>query len=85
MFPISSKRKLPCIEIADYWSRETTVRIKPPEVFDDLIKAWWRGELKAANGASRPDMLRALYKNYQDRIAFVAPANRRAALYEGVA
>jgi hypothetical protein len=45
----------------------------PSEVLDGLVKAWWRGELTAANGPSRPEMLWALYKNYQDRIAFVVP------------
>jgi len=73
MYPIPAKQKLTLLDIADHWSREIEPPMGPSEVLDGLIKAWWRGELTAANGPSRPEMLRALYKNYQDRIKFVPP------------
>jgi hypothetical protein len=73
MYPIPAEQNLSLTDIANHWSREITPRVEPREVLDGLIKAWWRGELKAASPPSRADMLRALYKTYQDRIAFVAP------------
>jgi hypothetical protein len=73
VYPIPAKQRLSLWDIADHWSREIRPRREPWEVRDDLVKAWWRGELTAANGPSRPEMLRLLYKSYQDRIAFSAP------------
>ncbi len=73
MYPISAKQKLTLLDIAVHWSREIEPRIEPSEVLDGLVKAWWRGELTATNGPSRHETLRALYKSYQDRIAFTAP------------
>jgi len=73
MYPIPAEQNLSLLDIAKHWSREITPRVEPLEVLDGLIKAWWRGELKPANGPSRADMLRVLYKNHQDQIAFVAP------------
>jgi hypothetical protein len=73
LYPIPAEQKLFLYEIADHWSREIKPRRERWEVLDGLVKAWWRGELKAANGPSRPEMLRLLYENYQDQIAFVVP------------
>jgi hypothetical protein len=73
VYPIPAKQKLFLLDIANHWSREIEPRMKLSEVLDGLVKAWWRGDLKAANGPSRPEMLWALYKDYQDRIAFIVP------------
>lgn len=80
MHPIPAKQKLTLSEIANLWSREIALRMEPSEVMDGLVKAWWRGELTAANGPSRPEMLWALYKNYQDRIAFIVPGLEEPAI-----
>ena len=50
MFPIPSGRKLSFVEIAKYWSREISPSASPRELRDAISKAWWRGELVAANG-----------------------------------
>jgi hypothetical protein len=73
MFPIPSGRKLSFIEIAKYWSGEITPSVSPKELRDTISKAWWRGELVAENGPSRLNLLRALYLNCADFIAFAIP------------
>lgn len=73
MFPIPSGRTLSLIDIAKYWSREIKPSASPHELRDTLSRAWWRGELVAANGPSRVDALRALHSKCADDIAFVAP------------
>jgi hypothetical protein len=69
VFPVPSSQPLSLWQIADYWSRE----MKPPanrdELFDSLVKAWWRGEL-VASGAERVDMLKAIHNNPPSWIAF---------------
>jgi hypothetical protein len=73
MFPIPSGRKLSFIEIARYWSREIKPSASPDELRTTLGKAWWRGELAAANGPSRLNLLRAIYSTCEDYIEFVIP------------
>jgi hypothetical protein len=73
MFPIPSGRKLTFVEIAKYWSREVTPPASPQELRDVISKAWWRGELVAANGSSRLSVLRGYYLRSADFIAFVIP------------
>jgi hypothetical protein len=80
VYPIPAKQRLTLRDIADHWSREIKPRREPWEVLDGLVKAWWRGELTAVNGPSRPEMLWTLYKNYQDRIAFVVPGLEEPAI-----
>lgn len=73
MFPIPSGRKLSVVEISDYWSREIKPSASPQELRDVISKAWWRGELVAANGSSRLSVLRGYYLRSADFIAFVIP------------
>ena len=79
MYPISAKQNLTLLEIARHWSREITPPMKEAEVLDGLIEAWWRSELIATQGPSRADMLRVIYKTYQDRVAFTAPGLEESA------
>jgi hypothetical protein len=73
MFPISSEQTLPFIDIAYHWVREIRPLVRPLELRDALSKAWWRGELVAANGPSRVHLLRGLHSKCADEIAFVIP------------
>jgi hypothetical protein len=70
MFPIPSEQTLSLTDIANYWSGEITPRVPPRTLRDALSKAWWRGELVAANGPSRVHLLRALHSKCADEIAF---------------
>jgi hypothetical protein len=72
MFPISSGQTR-FIDIANYWSGEIKPRVPPRTLRDTLIKAWWRGELVAANEPSRVHLLRGLHSKCADHIAFVIP------------
>jgi hypothetical protein len=69
VFPVPSSQPLSFPKIADYWSRE----MKPPtsrdELFDFLVKAWWRGDL-LASGAERVDVLKAIHNNPPSWITF---------------
>lgn len=73
MFPIPSGRKLSFFEICKYWSREIKPSASSQELRITLSKAWWRGELAAANGPNRVDLLRALYSTCADFLAFIIP------------
>jgi hypothetical protein len=73
MFPIPFGRKLSFIEIGKYWSREIRPSASSQELRIALSKAWWRGELLAANGPNRLDLLRALYSTCADFLAFIIP------------
>jgi hypothetical protein len=73
MFPIPSERKLSFVEIANYWSREIEPSASPQELRDVLSKAWWRGQLVAANGSNRLSILREYYLRSANFIAFVIP------------
>jgi hypothetical protein len=73
MFPIPPERKLSFAEVANYWSREIDPSASPQELRDLISKAWWRGELIAANGLSRLSVLRSYYSRSAPFIAFVIP------------
>jgi hypothetical protein len=73
MFPIPSERKLSVVEIAKHWSREIDPPALAQELRDVISKAWWRGELIAANGASRLSVLRGYYLRSAKFIAFAIP------------
>jgi hypothetical protein len=75
IFPISSEYRLSFLDVANYWSREIRPRFAPAEVLNELAKAWWRGDLVAAGGASRVDVLTVLYRLYSDCIVFDMPDN----------
>lgn len=72
MFPIPFEQALRFIEIADYWSREKP-SASARELRDTISKAWWRGELVAANGPSRVHVLKTIYSKCADHIAFAIP------------
>jgi hypothetical protein len=61
MLPVSSAALLTMDRIADYWSREIKPQMSKGEVYDALVKAWWRGEFAEAFGPRRCDLVRALY------------------------
>jgi hypothetical protein len=82
VYPIPAKIRLTLCDIANHWSGEIKPHMDTSEVLNGLAKAWWRGELTATNGPSRPKMLWALYKDYQDRIAFVVPGLQEPAIFE---
>jgi hypothetical protein len=69
MFPIPTDQTLSFAKVASYWSRETTPLATFKESLDALVKAWLRGEL-AAKGAERVDVLRAIYRQPPDLVAF---------------
>jgi hypothetical protein len=84
MFPIPSARKLSLAEIADYWSREIQPSASPQELRDVLAKAWWRGELIAANGSSRLSVLREHYLRSADFTTFAIPTSQWVSTARGV-
>jgi hypothetical protein len=69
VFPVPSNQQLSFLKIADYWSREMKPPANSDELFDLLVKAWWRGEL-VASGAERVDVLKAIQKCPPSCIAF---------------
>jgi hypothetical protein len=74
MFPIPSKQLLSLSEVASYWRREIKPTASFDEVFNLLVRAWWRGDL-AAEGVKRTDLVRTLYQLHSDRIAFTVPGD----------
>lgn len=62
VFPVSSNQTLSFPKIADYWSREMKPPTSSDELFNFLVKAWWRGDLLAI-GVARIDVLKAIHKN----------------------
>ena len=73
MFPIPSERKLSVFEIAKYWSGEIEPPASAQDLRDVISKAWWCGELIAANGSSRLSTLRGYYSLSAHFIAFAIP------------
>jgi hypothetical protein len=73
LYPIQASRSLTLLEIVDHWSREIKPARSRKELLDFLSQAWWRGEIDLAVGLRRVQLLRVLYKNYQNKIAFVVP------------
>jgi hypothetical protein len=73
MFPIPSEQMLSFKDIADYWSGEIKPYRSQQQLRDHLSKAWWRGDLAAANGPSRVHLLRGLFAKCSDDIIFALP------------
>jgi hypothetical protein len=73
MFPIPSDQMLSFKDIADYWSGEIKPSRSQQQLRDHLSKAWWRGDLVAANGPSRVHLLRGLFAKCSHDILFVIP------------
>jgi len=68
-----SERKLSVVEIAEYWSREIRLSAPPQNLRDVIGKAWWSGDLIAANSPSRLSVLRHYYLAPAEFIAFAVP------------
>jgi hypothetical protein len=73
MYPISAGEKLSLLDISDHWAGEIQPRRSCCQLFEILVKAWWRGEFGPSEAARRPTFLRLLHKYYHDRIAFAVP------------
>jgi hypothetical protein len=73
MFPIPSERKLSVVEIAKHWSRQIEPPAPAQELRDAISKAWWSGELIAANSPSRLSVLSHYYLRSAKFIAFAVP------------
>lgn len=73
MYPIPSERTLSVVEIAKHWSRQIEPPASAQELRDVISKAWWRGELIAAKGASRLSVLHGYFLRSAKFIAFVVP------------
>ena len=84
MFPIPSERKLSVVEIAEHWSGEIEPPASAQQLRDVISKAWWCGELIAANGASRLSVLRGYYLRSAHFIAFATPNAEEPAQWEPV-
>lgn len=71
MIPISADKPLSFLEIARFWSRESTSTEQ--ELRAALLCAWWLGELRGVEIRDRLTMLRALFKLRRDNFAFLGP------------
>jgi hypothetical protein len=60
MFPLSAD-KLSFRGIAEFWSREIQPPASRDELVDEMEAAWWRGELVAASGMTRLQLLRTMF------------------------
>ncbi len=66
----SPEKSLTLFQIADDWSREIQPARSLDELLNELVKAWWRGELDAGSGPTRLKLLRALFKTSRAEIPF---------------
>ena len=66
----SPEKSLTLFQIADDWSREIQPARSLDELLNELVMAWWRGELHAENGPTRLKLLRALFKTGRAEIPF---------------
>ena len=66
----SPEKSLTLFQIADDWSREIQPARSLDELLNELVAAWWRGELHAASGPTRLKLLRALFKTSRAEIPF---------------
>ena len=66
----SPEKSLTLFQIADDWSREIQPARSLDELLNELVTAWWRGELHAGNGPTRLKLLRALFKTSRAEIPF---------------
>jgi hypothetical protein len=84
MFPIPSDRKLSVVEISRHWSREIQPPASAQELREVIIKAWWCGELTAANSSSRLSVLRGYYLRSAPFVAFAIPDAEEPAQWDTV-
>src|SRR5947209_3180516 len=83
MFPVSSDRILAIRDIAEYWSREIRPPASPRELREEMMKAWWLGELTSAAGPERVEVLRSLQTSaVQDWMLFVTADDNRHPIAE---
>jgi hypothetical protein len=66
----SPDKSLTLFQIADDWSREIQPARSLDELLNELVMAWWRGELEVVSGPTRLKLLKALFKNGQAEIPF---------------
>ena len=66
----SPNKSLTLFQIADDWSREIQPARSLDELLNELVMAWWGGELDAASGPTRLKLLKALFKTGQTEIPF---------------
>jgi len=66
----SPEKSLALFQIADDWSREIQPARSSDELLNELVTAWWRGELQAASGPTRLKVLSALFKTSRSEIPF---------------
>jgi hypothetical protein len=83
MFPIAAE-SLSILQIARYWSREISPPVSPEELRLEIEKAWWRRDLKG-EGPSPLSVLRSLYGECQDCIAFVPSGEQGPPQFEELA
>ena len=77
MYPIPASRALTLFEIADHWSRKIKPKRSKMELFNDLSKAWWRGEFQSSNGINRLKALTALFKTQRRELHFWIHGEKR--------
>jgi hypothetical protein len=82
--PIPAEQTLSVFEISKYWSSQIKHAASPQELRDEIGKAWWRGELIAANGSSRLSVLRGYYLRSVHFVAFAFPNAEEPAQWESV-
>jgi hypothetical protein len=69
LFPVPEDR-LSCAKIVRYWSREVRPQASPRELLNEIVKAYWRGELQPSGAPDRLSVLKSLDQLYRGRITF---------------
>ncbi len=72
MFPIPANHQLTFAKVANHWAREVRPQVAPAELLNELITAWWRGDL-IASGTKRADVLRGIFNSRPNLVAFAFP------------
>jgi hypothetical protein len=71
MFPIA-KAALSIENIANYWSREIDPPASKNELLDNLVSAWWLGELRGDSVHSRLQLLKIMFNSmYRDHLGII--------------
>jgi hypothetical protein len=52
-------------EISKHWSREE--HYSQDELLDELVRAWWRGEIRCKSGVTRLELLKRMFERMHDR------------------
>jgi len=84
MIVLVTEHRLSLRKIADYWARETGPITTMRERLDEFVHAYWRGELQPDRGPNRLYVLRWLYRDYRNQIAFVVPGCPEPAKYKNL-